>query len=99
MLKFLVVALMALFLTAKPKENILYPDVGLITEISGDTVKILMQNGNVFEFTAEDGDWFEGDLAAVIMDNNGTEEIEDDKIIQVKYSGWITDEEVKTWVK
>lgn len=99
MLKFFVVALLALSLMAKPKENNLYPDVGLVTEISGDTVKILMQNGNVFRFTADDGDWFEGDLVAVIMDDNGTEEIEDDKIIQVKYSGWITDEDAKTWVK
>ena len=45
-------------------------------------------NGNKWAYISEDGDWLEGDIASLIMCDNGTEKIEDDIIVYVKYSGY-----------
>ena len=45
-------------------------------------------NGDEWAYISEDGDWLEGDIANLIMCDNGTEEIEDDIIIYAKYSGY-----------
>ena len=45
---------------------------------------------NIWEFTAEDGDWDKGDLVSAIMTDNGTPDyIYDDEFITVRYSGYI----------
>lgn len=46
-------------------------------------------NGNEWQFTDTSEDWFEGDIAALVMFDNGTPEIEDDKIITATYCGWV----------
>lgn len=40
----------------------------------------------VTDITAED--WFEGDIAALVMFDNGTPEIEDDEVVTASYCGW-----------
>ena len=45
-------------------------------------------NGNKWGYISEDADWLEGDIANLIMCDNGTEEIEDDIIIYARYSGY-----------
>lgn len=45
-------------------------------------------NGNIWEYESDDGDWFIGDCASVIMDNMNTSIIYDDEIIDVFYSAW-----------
>lgn len=45
-------------------------------------------NGNIWEYESDDGDWFIGDCASVIMDNVNTSVIYDDEIVDVFYSAW-----------
>lgn len=45
-------------------------------------------NGNVWEHESDNGDWFIGDCASVIMDNMNTKTIYDDEIIDIFYSSW-----------
>ena len=77
----------------------IYADCGVILEKPGDTVAVTFQNGNVFEFFNNDHDWFIGDLVTVTFYDNGTEEVKDDVILKVRYSGWIEGEELATWIK
>lgn len=51
------------------------------------TVTLRAANGNVFQFYTIDCDWFVNDLAAVLMDDNGTPEVCDDMILAAKYAG------------
>lgn len=74
----------------------LYPMTGLVTKVttdadeSNDTVTIICCNGNVFEFYAPHSDcWDVFDLAACIVDNNGTIYVDDDKILSALYVGSI----------
>lgn len=46
-----------------------------------------------YQFTAYDGDWDIGDLAAVIMLDNRTPEIYDDTVLSAKYIGWVGSEQ------
>ena len=45
-------------------------------------------NGNEWTYISEDSDWLKGDIASLIMCDNGTEDIEDDIIIYARYSGY-----------
>lgn len=65
----------------------LYSLLGTIEEFNYkfDTVKIKTDNGQHWEFEGIE-DWFVGDRCIVIIDNNGTEKIKDDKIIKVIYT-------------
>lgn len=87
-----------------PAEN-LYADCGLIMEEPEEIeesfykITITMQSGNMFSFISEDGDWSQGDLASAIFDSKGTENVKDDEIISCRYSGYISENEQKTWIK
>lgn len=97
---FVSAAVIAVLLLSKPtKINNLYPDVGCIMKKPCKTVEITMQNGNRFAFQNEDGDWCKGDLVAVIMDSRGTPKVTDDRIVSVKYAGYVSKSEIKKWVK
>lgn len=43
-------------------------------------------NGSLWQFTGAE-DWMIGDICACTMDDNKTEKISDDKIVNVKYCG------------
>ena len=86
----------------------IYADCGVIlqaediaeTEDGNYQITITMQNGNMFSFISEDGDWMDGELVAVIFDDCGTPEVSDDIIIgQPHYSGWVSDAELANWIK
>lgn len=80
----------------------LYADCGVIMDdpgIVGDTVTVTMQNGNMFAFENQDGDWNYGDLVSILFDNNGTEKVYDDIILDYKYAGWISETEIENWIK
>ena len=66
-----------------------YPISGIVTEVSRqeDRVVVTDNNGNEWEFDGVE-DWQEGDIAAMIMEDNGTEKIYDDEIIDIRYDGW-----------
>lgn len=53
-----------------------------------DVVTLRTFSGFTYEFEGVE-DWFVGDVCACIMNDNGTPNILDDKIVDVKYCGWI----------
>ena len=67
-----------------------YPLSGTIVAVIPDNDIIVIQdyNGNIWEWSGIE-DWYEGDIAAMIMYDNNTESIYDDEIIDIMYSGWI----------
>ena len=81
------------------KHDGLYADAGLIMEEPGEIVWVTMQNGNVFGFYNNEGDWTIGDIVSVLFDDNGTPLVYDDIILACKYSGWVSDKEMETWIK
>lgn len=70
--------------------NRVYPLSGIVTKIDQQKNCVIVTDatGNKWEFNGVE-DWQEGDVAAMIMDDNKTEEIYDDKIIDIHYIGWI----------
>jgi hypothetical protein len=67
-----------------------YPMSGIVTEVNRQENRVVVTDstGNEWEFDGAE-DWHTGDIAAMIMEDNGTEEIYDDEIIDVQYDGWI----------
>ena len=45
-------------------------------------------NGNMWEIEGCE-DWEINDIGALLMNNNGTENIYDDEIVQAHYNGWV----------
>ena len=52
-----------------------------------DTVIVEDYSGNLWAFYGCE-DWQIGDCVSLVMDDAGTEEIYDDEILSVRYSGW-----------
>lgn len=76
-----------------------YADCGLIMDEPDDVVCVTMQNGNVFTFKDDDGDWSVGNLVSILFDDSGTPIVYDDKILDCRYSGWVSEEEFDNWIK
>lgn len=55
-------------------------------DAENDVVECQDYNGNVWEFTGCD-DWQVEDIASLILHNNNTDDITDDEILSVTYSG------------
>lgn len=69
-----------------------YPTTTVVTEVNAETVKVRTFSGIEYTMPNEGEDWIEGDLASLIMEENGTsDDITDDNIITARYSGWIDD--------
>ena len=45
-------------------------------------------NGNLFQYTTDDGDINENEVYSCLMDSNYTKMVKDDKIREIKYSGF-----------
>lgn len=80
-------------ITETVNEN-LYPLTGIVTDIDTyeeyDVVTIVCGNGNMFQFSAPTTDcWDLYDLATCIMNNNGTDYVEDDQVLSALYAGSI----------
>lgn len=70
-----------------------YPAAMVVTEVEQTapdrwTVTARTMTGFRYAFETEDCDWMEGDIAAMIMDDNRTPVITDDKILSVRYCGY-----------
>jgi hypothetical protein len=67
----------------------IYPMSGIVTEVNRQEDRVVVTDsiGNEWEFDGAE-DWHTGDIAAMIMEDNGTEEIYDDEIIDIQYDGW-----------
>ena len=66
-----------------------YPQTAVITEIDepAETITVTCANGNQFTFHSAPEDWFCGDLVSLLMHDNCTDTVQDDKILQIRYSG------------
>jgi len=62
-----------------------YSQVFEVVEINNDLVYLTDWNGNEWVWEGA-GDWDVGDYAAAIMDTNGTDNIYDDIIIDLRYT-------------
>ena len=67
-----------------------YALVGVVVELDmrENVVYVEDFNGNIWSFDGCE-DWAIGDIAGMVMDTMGTENIYDDAIINVTYNGWI----------
>lgn len=65
-----------------------YPHTGIVSEVNyvNNTVTVRDFNGHEWAFYGAE-DWQSGDICAMIMDDNGTEMIYDDIIMDVRYCG------------
>ena len=63
-----------------------YPSSAKVTRIENDTVYIEDCAGFEWEFDGVE-DWEENDACAVLFCDNGTENIKDDIIVNVRYTG------------
>ena len=66
----------------------LYPNCGQVMSVNADSDTVVFEDGsgNQWEFVGAE-DWETGDIVAVIMNDNGTDEIKDDIVVQCKYCG------------
>lgn len=73
-----------------PAQAETYPDVLMVVDLDEheDVVIAVDFNGNEWTWTGIE-DLFPGDMVAVVMDDQGTETIYDDEIIDLRYCGWI----------
>lgn len=66
----------------------IYPMTTVVDRVENDIVYCVDFNGEEWAFSGEE-DWSKGDYCSMLMDDRGTEEITDDKIIDCKYDGWL----------
>lgn len=77
--------------TNKPDTTGLYPLTAVVEEINGDVLTLVDGNGNGWEMTEDGFGWMLGDVASLLMYDNGTETVEDDIILDARFSGWVDD--------
>lgn len=69
-----------------------YPETFIVVAVDQDHDFITLQDFNGFTWNWNGcEDWMIGDIASAIMDSNGTEDITDDRIVMLKYSGYIAE--------
>lgn len=68
----------------------IYPLYSVVTEVDkeNDIVTVTDFNGNDWQFSGCE-DWECGNIASLIMHDNGTPDIYDDIIIKAEYNGWV----------
>lgn len=76
---------------AQAENSSLYSSTAIVTDVNynEDVVTATCIGGDSFTFYGCD-DWFKGDMAALLMDDMGTENVYDDEIIGCWYAGHIS---------
>jgi len=84
----ILVTLVLIALVPVPAES-LYPLAGVVTDLDyeHDLVVVTDAAGNDWGFSGIE-DWDYADIAAMIMDDRGTEDIRDDVIVDISYAGY-----------
>lgn len=68
---------------------IFYPATMTVTSVQNDVVTMETSTGHIYEMEGAE-DWMAGDVASLIMSDNGTpEDITDDVIMSARYTGYI----------
>jgi len=90
MKKFFVIIITLFVLLAVSASAEIYPQTFVVGDINRSTnaVAFVDYNGNIWTWEGIE-DWMIGDIAAAIMDDNGTETIYDDMIITLRYAGYM----------
>lgn len=85
------IGIIILLLTLIPTSKT-YGLTTVVVDVSKANDKVTCQdcNGNLWQFEGVE-DWCVNDIATFIMDDMGTEEINDDEIVSVRYNGWFED--------
>lgn len=67
----------------------IYPETAVLTSINSaaEEITVTCANGNRFAVRTASEDWCIGDLCSLLVYDNNTETVEDDKILQIRYSG------------
>ena len=72
--------------------GIIYPMTTVVDKCDTQTDKIFFRDTNGNRWCEKEiEDWCEGDLAALLMFNNFTEDISDDIILGARYNGSLSD--------
>lgn len=81
-------ALWILVLSLMLNGNHCYPKTARVTKLDyrTETVTVTDYNGNDWEFVGIE-DYAYGDVVSMLMSDNGTESIYDDKIVMQRYGG------------
>ena len=89
MKKIIAIALLLISLVSVASAE-LYPATAMVCRVDeeNDLVYCKECNGVIWAFSGVE-DWMEKDLVSMIMDDNDTELIYDDIIIQVRYGGYV----------
>lgn len=92
MKKAILAGLLALTITA-PVHGAVYPHMGEVTAVTykanGYEVTFADGVGRQWSWLDDSGDWFTGDFVAVIMDDNGTPTVYDDRVLDARYVGYL----------
>ena len=83
----LVLIVTMIIVVVPKKKTETYPQTMVVVKVNNDVVTLADFNGFTYEFKGAE-DWMVGDICSCIMDDNGTEKVLDDKIIDTKYSGY-----------
>jgi len=65
----------------------LYPATMIVDEVRNGIVTMSTETGHMYCYAGA-SDEEVGDLMSVLMDSNGTPNVADDRIVQVRYSGF-----------
>ena len=69
-----------------------YPETFIVVAVDPEHDFITLQDFNGYTWNWNGcEDWVIGDIASAIMDSKGTEAIQDDIILELKYSGYIAE--------
>lgn len=71
------------------KPETLYPQTAIVisTDESRNLLTLMTGAGHVFIYETPIEDWLPGDICSMIMDTKGTEDVRDDEIRSIRYSG------------
>ena len=87
----LIICICALFFVAALRQptSTTYANTACVVAVSPGTDTVVVEDfsGNLWAFYGVE-DWQIGDCVSLVMDDAGTEEIYDDEILSVRYSGW-----------
>lgn len=90
---FVFALLASIALLGQPEQSQLvheYPETFVVVAVDPEHDFITLQDFSGYTWTWNScEDWQVGDIASAIMNSNGTEDITDDQIIMLKYSGYI----------
>lgn len=72
-----------------PRKSEMYPQTAIVvsTNESQNLLTLMTGTGHVFIYETPIEDWLPGDICSMIMDNRGTEDVRDDEIRNIRYSG------------